>query len=244
MFSSAQMHHIQRTILIKLAAASSFLRFSELQPPHVPNNTFSYHLKKLLELGYVETGPQGYTATRKALKIIQYIDSRHRLTRPVALVVLYITNDNGEVLMLERVARPFKNWLGIPSGVIRGGESLHLAAVRVLHEKTSATVDPDEFEPRGVLDFRYLQQDSNDMFIHAIGFVFTHHYTGDRDLLQGRETKYGVLSWSSLDHENVLPEVHAIAELIAQNDTLIQSIDFAEPVPMMDPLVSFEEPVS
>lgn len=232
MFRSTHMHHIQKAILIKLAN-SSFMRFSELQPPHVPNNTFSYHLKRLLEAGYIEASPLGYTATRKALKIIQDIDSRqHRITRPVALTVLYITNDQGEVLLLERGNRPFKDWRSVPSGIIHGGESLKQAAVRELYEKTLVTVEPDQLNPKGVLDFRYLQQDSNDMFIHAIGFIFTHLYTGARNLLEGRETKYGTLFWSHLTHANVLPEVYTISELISQKETLIQSIDFEEPVPI------------
>lgn len=235
MFRGTHMHHIQKAILIRLASASAFLRFSELQPLHVPNNTFSYHLKKLLEAGYVESTLQGYTATRKALKIIQDIDSRHRIARPVALTVLYITNSEGEVLLLERNSRPFKSWLGIPSGIIRGGESLNHAAVREIYEKTSVTVEPSELSPKGVLDFRYLQQDSNDMFIHAIGFVFAYHYLGARDTLEGRETISGTLSWSDLKHKNILPEVHTILELTGQEDMLIHSVDFEEPIPMVNP---------
>jgi ADP-ribose pyrophosphatase YjhB (NUDIX family) len=227
------MHHIQRDILIKLAAASS-LRFSELQPHHVPNNTFSYHLKKLLEAGYVESTNVGYVATRKALKVIQDIDSRQRYTRPLVLIVLCITNDLGEVLLIKRDNRPFKDWLGIPSGNIHGGESLQHAVVRTLYEKTSVTVELDDLTPKGVLDFRYLQKDSNDMFIHAIGFVFSYHYTGERSLLEDKKVKWGVLSWSDLKNDDILPEVYTVLELANQKNMLVQSIDFAEPMPLVD----------
>jgi hypothetical protein len=111
MFSSTHMHHIQRAILLKLAS-TSYLRFSQLQPPHVPNNTFSYHLKKLLEMGYVESTTHGYTATRKALKITQSVDTERHRTQPVSLVVLHITNPQNEVLLIKRASRPFKDWLG------------------------------------------------------------------------------------------------------------------------------------
>jgi 8-oxo-dGTP pyrophosphatase MutT (NUDIX family) len=228
------MHHIQRAILLKLAM-SSYMRFSQLQPPHVPNNTFSYHLKKLLELGYIEASPHGYSATRKALKIIQDLDGQQRHTRPVTLAVLFITNPAGEVLLIERDSQPFKNWLGAPSGIIHGGESLQQAAVRELYEKTTIIAEPTYFTSRGVLDFRYLQQNSNDMFIHAIGFVFTYPYTG-KETLQGKQTKHGKLSWVNLATcSNVLPEVHAIATLSAQKRPLIQSIDFEEPLSLASP---------
>lgn len=243
MFRAAHMHHIQKSILIKLASASS-LRFSELQPPHVPNNSFSYHLKKLLELGYIEPDIGGYTATRKGLKVVQNFDNRPQLGQPVALTVLYITNDQGEVLLLERGSRPFKHWLGVPSGLICNGESLKAAAVRELSEKTSVSVDPEELNPKGVLDFRYLQQNSNDMFIHALGFVFSYHYTGVRDLLQGRETKYGTLCWANPEDGNVLPEVSAVSSLVNQEHTLIQSIDFEEPIPILDPITDIPFEIS
>lgn len=223
------MHHIQRAILLKLAA-SSYMRFSQLQPSHIPNNTFSYHLKKLVELGYIEPSSHGYSATRKALKIVQDLDGQQRQTRPVTLAVLFITNPAGEVLLIERDSEPFKNWLGAPSGIIHGGESLQQAAVRELHENTTIIAEPVHLTARGVLDFRYLQQDSNDMFIHAIGFVFTYQYKG-RVALQGKRAKHGMLSWVNLTAPgNVLPEVHAMATLSTQKRPLIQSIDFEEPL--------------
>jgi ADP-ribose pyrophosphatase YjhB (NUDIX family) len=220
---------------MKLASASN-LRFSELQPPHIPNNSFSYHLKKLHELGYIEATPTGYTATRKGLKAVQNIGNRLSSGQPVALTVLYVTNDQGEVLLLERGSRPFKHWLGVPSGLICNGESLKQAAARELKEKVSVTVTLDELNPKGVLDFRYLQHNSKDMFIHALGFVFTYQYVGPRDLLEGRETKFGTLCWADTTAENILPEVAAVASLVNQETTFIHSIDFEEPTPILDPL--------
>lgn len=238
MFQNTHMHHIQRAILLKLARTSS-LRFSQLQPPHVPNNTFSYHLKKLLELGYIEAGPHGYCATRKALKIVQDLDGHTRHLRPVTLAVLFITNPSGEVLLLERESQPFKHWLGAPSGIIHGGESLQQAAIREMQEKTTITANPSLLTPCGVLDFRYLQQDSNDMFIHAIGFVYAYRYEGNA-ALHGLKTKYGTLSWTNLgERTDILPEVHAMASLSTQKHMLIQSVDFEEPLPAANPLIDF-----
>lgn len=234
MLSGVYMHHIQQSILIRLTQSSP-LRFTELQPPHLPNNTFSYHLKKLLETGYVEAVAGGYAATRKALKIIQGIDNRlpYSDAPPLVLSTVYVTNLKGEVLLLEHQRQPFKNWLSIPSGIIHGGESLRQAAVRELFEKTSMNVTEEELTSKGVLDFRYLQLESNDLFVHAIGFIYTYKYTGNPALFDGKETKYGTLSWSDLKQPNILPEVHSITELVKQRTLQIESINFDEPLTIM-----------
>jgi hypothetical protein len=111
-------------------------------------------------------------------------------------------------------------------------------AVRELQDKTLAVVNPELLEPKGVLDFRYLQNASQDTFIHAIGFVFTYVYVGARDLLQNRETKQGDLTWETLESQNILPEVHAVASLVNYEHAIIQSVDFEEPIPLIDPLMS------
>jgi ADP-ribose pyrophosphatase YjhB (NUDIX family) len=235
MIFSAHMHHIQKTILITLARSPAALRFSQLQPSNVPNNSFSYHLKRLVEQGYVEQiTSEGYVATRKALKIIHNIDSKWRHGKPHVLTALYVTNDNDEVLLIRRSNHPFKNLLGIPSGNLQAGESLKEAAIRELFEKTSVDVSTDQLEPKGVLDFRYIERGSGDLFLHGLSFVFAYRYLGDPMALEERETAHGMLSWSNLakNDASLLPEVQVIADLVARDDRMITSIDFEEPIPV------------
>ena len=68
------MHHIQQQILIKLTEKSP-QQFSQLLIDDVPNNSFSYHLKKLVENGYLHHSGNGYEPTRKALKIYHFGDN-------------------------------------------------------------------------------------------------------------------------------------------------------------------------
>lgn len=222
-------HYIQRDIVTNLAHKSP-LRFSELQPKHIPNNTFSYHLNKLCQADYVRPTEYGYTITRKALKELPYNDNYEKsIARPTALTTVYITNSAGEVLLFKRLTSPFHNWFGIPAGPIHSGETLIQAAQRELYEKTGLSVEASSLRASGVLDFRYLEQNSAKSFIHVISFLYAYTYTGDPEILNGRQSKYGELSWSKLDGSNILPEVYEAQKMVANNKIAVYSTDFKEP---------------
>jgi len=227
--NKTQFHHIQKSIILSLVNISP-ARFSDLQPPRVPNNVFSYHLKKLVDAGYIESTKQGYIATRKALKLVVYEGSRQRhSTPPAAITTIYVKNTKGEVLLLNRNNKPFQGWYGLPSGLIHGGETLLQAAKRELFEKTTIKATDESLRPAGVLDFRYINEQTNDIFVHAIAFAYEYTFRGDDQLLTDVVTKYGQLSWSTLSRKYILPEVFAIADIVKRNDYISRSIEFIEP---------------
>jgi ADP-ribose pyrophosphatase YjhB (NUDIX family) len=195
----------------------------------MPNNTFSYHLKKLLEKGYVTLEVDGYHATRKALKSLHFEQAQgERRIGPRTISMIYVTNSQGQVLLIKRQNEPFKHWYGIPSGLIHQNETLQEAAQRELFEKT--TLETTEHMPLAcVLDFRYLEAESKDTFIHAVAFIYRYHYEGNKSQLEGLETKYGKLHWSSLDQGNILPEVYEISNITARNEFAVVSMTFEEP---------------
>lgn len=230
MFNAQPMHHIQKSIIGSLAQSSP-LRFSQLQPAHIPNNTFSYHLKRLLETGYIASTTNGYVATRKALKTLSYSEpNEKRVSRPLSLTMLYVTNSRGEVLLLKRTSQPFQNLFGLPTGQIHGNETLEAAARRELYEKTTLLAEIGSLHARGVLDFRYQERDSNDTFFHGIGFIYSYQCLEEelieKTSIQGRRE----LIWSRLDHADVLPEVFEISEIIHQDRLAISSVNFEEPM--------------
>lgn len=221
------MHHIQKSIILNLARTAP-LRFSELQPPRVPNNTFSYHLKKLVEGGYVELTGSGYVATRKALKIIAYgISTNRSPSTPKIISMIYIENTDGEVLLINRNYKPFHGWYCLPSGLMHEGETLDEAAHREVIEKT--TIDPGDLRRVGALDIRYINQQSHDIFMHTVAFIFRCQFTGDKQALSDKVTRYGQLVWSKLGRENILPEVYTVKQLIDKGAFSYESVCFEEP---------------
>jgi len=227
MFNTLDMHHIQKDILQKLSANSP-LRFSQLQPAHIPNNAFSYHLKKLLSSEYIESTTTGYIATRKALKTLQYSETgqKKKQITPTTITIIAVTNDIGETLILKRRKRPFVDYYGLPSGLIHAGETIDEAARRELKEKTNIETSGD-LVFAGVIDFQYIQRESKDVFIHAIGFVYSYDYGNTP--LPVTENSYGTLDWSGLKRVKILPEVMAVKEMIKNKASLV-SHQFEEPI--------------
>lgn len=228
MNGKTELHHIQKSVIVSLSIVSP-QRFSQLQPPRIPNNTFSYHLKKLLDTGYIELTEEGYVATRKALKLINHgSNTASRQSTPIVISMLYITNTKGEILLMNRNSRPFQGWYGLPSGMIHLGESMQTAAKRELFEKTTIHTDVD-LQNIGVLDFQYIQDDTEDIFVHAIAFVYAVRFQGDPALLDNFETKYGQLSWSKLGRKNILPEVLSVHAMAQNSERSAVSVRFPEP---------------
>lgn len=228
MTNGLQFHHIQKSIILSLANKSP-ARFSDIQPPRVPNNTFSYHLKKLLDSGYIELTKAGYIPTRKALKLVVFGSDRNtNELSPTLMSTIVVTNDDGEILLVNRDTKPFQGWYSLPSGLIHLGEDLQQAAKRELLEKTTIVAD-DDLEQVGVLDFRYTSQETNDIFVHALTFIYKYHYSGTKQELNDTITKYGQLSWSTLSRDHILPEVFTIKEMADKKKISHRSVSYVEP---------------
>ena len=222
------LHHIQRGIILSLATASP-QKFSELQPPRLPNNTFSYHLKKLLETGYIKHIETGYELTRKGLKLIAVSgDQKSHIKAPALLTMLYITNTEGEALLINRNLDPFQGWYGLPSGAIHLGETVDEAARRELFEKTNIQAD-ERISPIGILDFQYREKETDDLFIHAVAFLFSYQYYGGKSIIKNRQTKLGQLSWSKFGRKHILPEATVVKEMAETSTFMTKSACFIEP---------------
>lgn len=222
-----QMHHIQKEIISSLAHKAP-QRFSDLQPPRIPNNTFSYHLKKLTQAGYINVTDGGYIATRKALQTLQYANLlEKRTSTPVFISAVHVTNSAGQVLLLKHNNPPFIGWYGVPAGLVHQGEHLQDAAIRELFEKASIKARDVSFA--GVLDFQYIEPVSNDLFVHTIAFVYSYRIAGNGEQLEGAVSHYGNLMWSDLTEDRILPEVYTIAELTKREAPFIESTEYVEP---------------
>jgi ADP-ribose pyrophosphatase YjhB (NUDIX family) len=220
------MHHIQKKILVTLASESP-VRFTKLKPSTVPNNTFSYHLKYLLDTAYIENSPLGYRATRKGLKSIEYSDSTKAILPLKVLTMSLILDDNKNVLLRQRTSSPVRGWYGIPSGMIHESESTEQAAEREIKEKTGLTITGLTF--KGLLDFRYTNRLTKDTYVHAIAFIYTKQL---KELPAGLlpSSSIGEFKWSDLKQDDILPEVKVAFDMLADKKPGIVSIEFDEPV--------------
>lgn len=159
-------HHIQRTIVYKLAFAPS-LRFGELKPDEIDNKLFTYHLKKVMAAGYVAKNEEGlYVLTSEGRRIgVGALKSEHRLIdRAYSTLLLAIRRkSDGAWLLYKRNTHPMIDLAGFMHAQPITDESIVDTARRECREKTGLD---GEFSVHGHGYFRVYDNEQLESFTH------------------------------------------------------------------------------
>lgn len=164
------MHYIQKYILDKLIYAKT-LRNRDMRPPHTESNLYQYHLKRLVDSGYIEHSDEGYTLSGRGLQYADKHSADLKETRPQPklITILLLENEAGEVLLVPRKKQPFIDMYNLPSGKIHEGESLLEAGQRELVEKAGIT-DTIELMPSGTVHLT-ITDDAGEVISESYGFI-------------------------------------------------------------------------
>jgi ADP-ribose pyrophosphatase YjhB (NUDIX family) len=136
-----KLHHFQKAILKKLTMNTS-LRFNELLIKDLESEHTNYHLKKLLEFGFVKKESNRYMLTDTGKDYSNLLDDKIDIIekQPKTSVIMRCVRKNtkGEVehLLNKRLRHPYFGKVGRPSGKVRFGETFEQAAARELYEET------------------------------------------------------------------------------------------------------------
>lgn len=136
-----KLHHFQKEILGSLSHVID-ARFNDLLIEGLESEHMNYHLKKLVELGFVEKHGQKYSLTDKGKDYSNLMDDNIEFIekQPKTSVLLRIMrkNDAGAVeqLLSRRLRQPYFGKVGRLTGKVRFGESLEEAVRRELFEET------------------------------------------------------------------------------------------------------------
>jgi ADP-ribose pyrophosphatase YjhB (NUDIX family) len=137
-------HDIEKYIIRILAYADN-LRFSEMKPLRVDSNLYTYHLGKLVRLGYVAKTERRYSLAPKGLEYVDRLSMR--TMRPVLqskiTTCLLVKNEQHEVLLVKRQKHPFLGRWGLPlSKTHLEDVSLQWVVQRDLYEITELRGQP------------------------------------------------------------------------------------------------------
>lgn len=130
-------HHIQRHI-VGVLMYQKYARFSEMRPPKVDTNLYSYHLKLLQNRHFVKRTDEGYTLDKLGILYVDRVTTSTLKirTQPKIIVMLVVQNSNGDLLLYRRARQPFTSHFTLPYGKIHiDDENLAAAARREALEK-------------------------------------------------------------------------------------------------------------
>ena len=134
----AQMEILHKLLFMQKAAFSDLQKATSLTSDH-----FNFHVKQLVEAGYLEKQDGSYTLTRSGKEYANRMDTDQKVMekQPKLSVLLIVENEEGKFLSQQRLKQPFYGFWGRATGKVRWGETLEEAANRELLEETGLTAD-------------------------------------------------------------------------------------------------------
>lgn len=152
MSHEAIIHEAQTKVLRELLFLPA-TNFAELQRAcGLESDHAKFHIKRLVELGYVEKTGALYKLTIKGKEYANKLDTDAGVIErqpKVAVLLIVEREQNGvkEYLLQERRKHPYYGYWGAPTGKVRWGESILETATRELFEETGLQA---AFEHRGI----------------------------------------------------------------------------------------------
>ncbi len=166
MSHEAQVHEVQTKILRELLFLPA-CKFTELQKVSgLESDHAKFHIKRLVELGYVDKVGDKYALSVKGKEYANKLDTDagviERQPKVAVMLIVERTNSDGvkEYLLQERLKHPYYGFWGPPTGKVRWGESILETASRELTEETGLI---GEFEFRGVNHERVIHDDTGEI---------------------------------------------------------------------------------
>lgn len=141
---------IRHLLFVPSAGFADIQKGTDLTSDH-----FNFHIKKLIDEGYVEKAGTHYKLSRKGKEYGNRLDTDENQIekQPKLSVALVVERHDGKVLQQERLKQPYYGFWGFPTGKVRWGETVSEAAARELLEETGLTADIREAGLYHKMDF-------------------------------------------------------------------------------------------
>lgn len=188
---------IQLRILTILNSTKEEKRFSELNTENLTSDHFNYHLKYLLDRGYIEKIDSKYSITFRGKKVMSDIDlkgKKYDMFRfSVTVNVVKEIDCKKHILVQERNRYPYIDDVNTVAGKVKKGESVKDAAIRKLKEETGLVVP--EVKVLGTLRKIRLDREGNMVEDVVYTVCYAENPTGELE----EENDWGKHRWCNLD---------------------------------------------
>ncbi len=208
------MHALQQHILSQLIHHSD-RRYADLKPADVEGNLFMYHMRHLINAGYVTKRDDGrYELSTEGKRYVDGLSLSTLVPRSQAKIVtlLVCRNSASQWLFLRRKRQPLLGMVGFPYGKVHFGETIAQAAQRELADKTGLT---------GNLAHRgdgYITIRQHDEVVSQIMFhlFYADHLVGELT----PETDKGQVFWAPIEamDDTYMPSVADILAILERGD--------------------------
>lgn len=209
------MHHIQHYILSVLSV-TKWARFSQMRPPKVDSNAYSYHLKLLVRQSLIQKHTEkGYRLSPVGLTYVDRMSTNELQFRiqPKIITMVVLLNEQDEVLLLAKSKQPFIGAWTFVSGKLHIEDgSVQAAAVREIHERVAVLANDTLHHVA-------------DVYVHAsitgqlVSTVLSHVFT--MQVATADVVREDVL-WvnkAALDLHQLAPGINEIHRLVTNMDT-------------------------
>lgn len=214
MSHEVQIHEAQTKILRELLFLPA-CKFAELQKVSgLESDHAKFHIKRLVELGYVDKINDRYALSVKGKEYANKLDTDagiiERQPKVAVMLIVERTNSDGvkEYLLQERLKHPYYGYWGPPTGKVRWGESILETASRELEEETGLE---GTFEFRGINHERVIHDDTGEivedklfnlMFCNSSSGTLNEYFDGGHNAWRTRQEMKGeVKKYKSFDVE-------------------------------------------
>lgn len=169
----SNLHKIQMLILRELLFNPNS-RFTDLNIQGLSNDHFSYHIKVLIEQGYVEKTNSKYSLTVNGKEFANRMDTDDASIEKqpkVAVMIVATKQDNAKKLLLvqKRTKEPYFGYSGFITGKIRFGEKILEAARRELKEESG--LDCDEAVVKNLVHDHVVLENTGELVEDKMFFV-------------------------------------------------------------------------
>lgn len=163
------MHYIQKHILDSLRNTQS-VRYAKLNPDNIESGHFRYHMKQLVQDGYVEQIERGlYGLTGQGQKLVDKLSANKINPAAMPKIITYtLLKNDSNIILQKKPKQPYIDLLNMIGGKVHEGETTTQASIREVKEKTNLDIK----DPLLGGIFEILISKDDQLFTHAIAYVY------------------------------------------------------------------------